>query len=115
MHTEVDVPNADRLLMPGMYAETTLTLEARDNVLTVPLEALNHEGDQTTVYVVSGASKVELRVVTAGLETSTDAEVVSGLTEGDSAIVSDRSGLKPGQEVRPQLVQMLQYHGAGQQ
>ena len=37
MHTEVDVPNPDRLLMPGMYAETTLTLEARDNVLVVPL------------------------------------------------------------------------------
>ena len=29
MHTEVDVPNPDRLLMPGMYAETTLTLEAK--------------------------------------------------------------------------------------
>ena len=115
MHTEVDVPNPDRLLMPGMYAETTLTLEAKDNVLAVPLEAVNHEGDQTTVYVVSPAGKVEDRVVTVGLQTSTDAEVVSGLAEGESVIVSDRSGLKPGQEVRPQVVQMLQFHGAGQQ
>ena len=49
-----------------------------------------------------------------GLETSTDAEVVSGLAEGESVIVSDRSGLKPGEEARPQVVQMLQYHGAGQ-
>jgi RND family efflux transporter MFP subunit len=114
MHTEVDVPNPDRLLMPGMYAETTLTLEARDNVLAVPLEALNHEGDQTTVYVASPTGKVEVRVVTVGLETSTDAEVVSGLAEGESVIVSDRSGLKPGEEARPQVVQMLQYHGAGQ-
>jgi RND family efflux transporter MFP subunit len=112
MHTEVDVPNPGRLLMPGMYAETTLTLEARDNVLAVPLEAVTREGNQTTVYVVSGAGKVEIRVVTVGLETSTDAEVVSGLTEGESAIVSDRSGLKSGEEVRPQVVQMLQYHGA---
>ena len=112
MHTEVDVPNPGRLLMPGMYAETTLTLEAKDNVLSVPLEAVNHEGDQTTVYVVSPAGKVEDRVVTMGLETSTDAEVVSGLAEGESVIVSDRSGLKPGEEVRPQAVQMLQYHGA---
>jgi RND family efflux transporter MFP subunit len=115
MHTEVDVPNPDRLLMPGMYAETTLTLEAKDNVLAVPLEAVNHEGNETTVYVVSRASKVDLRVVTVGLETSTDAEVVSGLAEGESVIVSDRSGLKPGEEVRPQVVQMLQFQGAGQQ
>jgi multidrug efflux pump subunit AcrA (membrane-fusion protein) len=98
-----------------MYAETTLTLEAKDNVLAVPLEAVNHEGNETTVYVVSRASKVDLRVVTVGLETSTDAEVVSGLAEGESVIVSDRSGLKPGEEVRPQVVQMLQFQGAGQQ
>jgi RND family efflux transporter MFP subunit len=115
MHTEVDVPNPGRLLMPGMYAETTLTLEAKDNVLAVPLEAVNHVRDQTTVYVVSPTAKVEDRVVTVGLETSTDAEVVSGLAEGEPVIVSDRSGLKPGQEVRPQVVQMLQFHGAGQQ
>jgi len=112
MHTEVDVPNPGRLLMPGMYAETTLTLEAKDNVLTVPLDAVNHQGDRTTVDVVSGAGKVEVRVATIGLETSTDAEVVSGLAEGDAVIVSDRSGLKPGEEVRPQAVQMEQYHGA---
>jgi RND family efflux transporter MFP subunit len=115
MHTEVDIPNPNRLLMPGMYAETTLTLEAKDNVLSVPLEAVNHEGEQTTVYVVSPAGKVEDRVVTVGLQTSTDAEVVSGLGEGESVIVSDRSGLNPGEEVRPQVVQMLQFHGAGQQ
>jgi RND family efflux transporter MFP subunit len=115
MHTEVDVPNPGRLLMPGMYAETTLTLEAKDNVLTVPLAALDHAGNQTTVYVASSTGKVEDRVVTMGLETSTDAEVVSGLAEGDSVIVSDRSGLKPGEAVQPQVVQMLQYHGAGQQ
>jgi RND family efflux transporter MFP subunit len=111
MHTEVDVPNPGRLLMPGMYAETTLTLEAKDNVLAVPLEALNRESDQTTVYVVSGANKVALRVVTMGLETSTDAEVVLGLAEGDAVIVSDRSGLRPGEEVLPHVAQMLQYHG----
>ncbi len=115
MHTEVDVANPGRLLMPGMYAETTLTLEAKDNVRVVPLEAVNHEGDQTTVYVVSPNGKVEDRVITLGLETSTDAEVVSGLAEGEAVIVSDRSGLKPGEVVRPQAVQMLQYHGGGGQ
>ena len=115
MHTEVDVANPNRLLMPGMYAEATLTLEGRDNVLAVPLEAVNHVGDQTSVYVVSPAGKVEVRVATLGLQISTDAEVVSGVGEGESVIVSDRSGLSPGEEVRPQAVQMLQFQGAGQQ
>ena len=36
MHTEVDVPNAQHLLMPGMYAEADLTLEQRSDVPTYP-------------------------------------------------------------------------------
>ena len=111
MHTEVDVPNPGRLLMPGMYAETTLTLEAKDNVLSAPLEAVSRQGDHTSVDVVGPDGKVEVRAVTVGLETSTDAEIVSGLAEGETVIVSDRSGLKPGEEVHPQAVQMEQYHG----
>ena len=114
MHTEVDVPNPKRILMPGMYAEATLTLDAKHDVLSVPLEALNQTGNQTTVDVVSPENKVDLRVITPGLETSTDAEVVSGLTEGELVVVSDRSGLRPGEVVRPQAIEMLQYHGAGQ-
>jgi len=114
MHTEVDVPNPEQVLIPGMYAEATLTLEARNNILSVPLEAVNHVGDQTTVYVVSPGDKVEDRVVTLGLQTPSEAEAESGLSEGESVIVSDRSGLKPGEEVRPQVVQMMQSHGTSQ-
>ncbi len=114
MHTEVDVPNPKRLLMPGMYAETTLTLEAKENVLAVPLEAVNHEGDTTTVDVVNSAGTVDVRTVTVGLETSTDAEIVSGLEEGDQVIVSDRSGLKAGQAVNAKAVKMLRPGGNGE-
>jgi RND family efflux transporter MFP subunit len=109
MHTEVDVPNMDRVLIPGVYAEATLTLEKRDNALAVPLQAVNHEEDKTTVYVVTQAGEVKDCPVTLGLETASEAEVVSGLVEGESVIVSDRSGLKPGQRVRPQVVELLQY------
>jgi RND family efflux transporter MFP subunit len=115
MHTEVDVPNPDRVLMPGLFAETTLVLESRKNVLAVPLQAVSQEGNKTTVDIVDPAGKVEERVVTLGLETSTDVEITSGLAEGESVIVSDRSGLKPGQEVRPQGVEMLQYQGKSQE
>jgi RND family efflux transporter MFP subunit len=110
MHTEVDVPNADRLLMPGMYAEATLTLERKADALTVPLQAVNHEGDQIAVYIVDPAGKISRRAVTLGLETPSEAEVLAGLKEGEQVVVSDRSGLKPGQEVQPHAVQMLQYH-----
>jgi hypothetical protein len=45
------------------------------------------------------------------LQTATDAEVLSGLSEGDQVVVSDRSGLKPGEFVRPQIVELIEYQG----
>ena len=110
MHTEVDVPNPKRVLIPGMYAEAAVSLDQRPNVLTVPLQALNHEGEKTTVYVVSPDGEVQDRPVELGLKTASYAEIVSGLREGEDVVVSDRSGLKPGQKVTAQTVQVMQFH-----
>jgi RND family efflux transporter MFP subunit len=109
MHTEVDVENPKRLLVPGSYAEADLTLEQKTGVPAIPLQAVNHEGDKTTVYVVDANGKIQDRPVTLGLETENSAEVVSGLNEGEQVVVSDRSGLKPGESVRSHAVDVAQY------
>jgi len=115
MHTEVDVQNRDRVLMPGLYADADVALEHRDDIPTIPLQAVNHEGNKTTVFVVGKNSEIEDRTITLGLQTANDAEVVSGLAEGEQVVVSDRSGLKPGDTVRPQVVQIMQYQEGSQQ
>jgi RND family efflux transporter MFP subunit len=115
MHTEVDVRNRDRVLMPGLYADADVALEHRDDIPTVPLQALNHEGNKTTVFVVRKNSELEDRPIMLGLQTANDAEVVSGLAEGEEIVVSDRSGLKPGETVHPQVVQIMQYQEGSQQ
>ncbi len=114
MHTEVDVANPQHLLVPGVYAEANLTLEQKDNVPTVPLQAVSHDGDQTTVLVVNRQDQIEERPVTVGLQTATDTEVISGLSDGEQVVISDRSGLKPGEKVHAQLVQLMQYHEGAQ-
>jgi RND family efflux transporter MFP subunit len=111
MHTEVDVPNPQHVLLPGLYAEATVTIERKANAIAVPLQAVSHEGEQTNVYVVNSGNKIEDRKVSLGLQTATDVEVVSGLNEGELVVVSDRSGLKPGADVRPQVVELIQYEG----
>ena len=115
MHTEVDVRNPDHLLVPGLYAEADLTLEHKEDIPTVPLQAVNHEGDKTTVFVVDSNDALEDRAVNLGLQTATDAEVVAGLHEGERVVVSDRSGLKPGVKVIPREVQIMQYHDTNQE
>jgi len=40
MHTEVDVPNPEHVLLPGLYAEASVALEHRDNISAIPLVGL---------------------------------------------------------------------------
>ena len=109
MHTEVDVPNQEHVLMPGLYAEAGVGLDEKENVPTVPLQAVTHEGDKTTVFVVNPDGTVQDRAVQVGLQTTSNAEIISGLNEGERVVVSDRSGLKPGQKVHPQAMAVMQY------
>lgn len=115
MHTEVDIRNKDGSLVPGIYAEAELTLEQRDGVPTVPLQALSHGSDKTSVFVVNANDEIEERTVSLGIQSASDAEVVSGLHEGEQVVVSDRGGLKVGEKVHPQPVQVVQYHESNQE
>ena len=109
MHTEVDVPNADGTLVPGLYAEATLSLERKDDAMAVPIQALNRNGDKASVYVVGTGNKIEERPVTLGIQTANDAEITSGISKDDLIVVSDRSGLKSGQVVRPKTIEITEY------
>jgi RND family efflux transporter MFP subunit len=111
MHTEVDVMNPDRVLMPGMYADTTLTIVLKKNVVAVPPETLNIDGDQRSVWVVTPGNTVEQRAVTTGVETPAKIEVTSGLQDGEMVAAGDRSRLRAGETVRPKEIQLIQYEG----
>ena len=114
MHTEVDIYNTDHSLVEGLYAEATLALDRKDNAIAIPLQAVSQDGDQSTVDVVSPTGTIETRNVSLGIQTSKDAEVLSGLRAGEMVVVSDRSSLKAGQPVHPTVVQLLQAPGQDQ-
>jgi RND family efflux transporter MFP subunit len=99
MHTEVDVPNPDWMLIPGMYAEVHLGLEKRDHVLTVPVTAV-HDG---TVFVVTPDNLVAIEKVETGLHTADRVEIRSGLKENDLVVVGTTSELREGATVTPKL------------
>ena len=109
MHTEVDVPNPRGVLIPGVYAEATLTLERNGDALVVPLQAMNQEGEKATVLIVDHSNTIQNREIGVGIQSDNDAEVLSGLQEGDQVVISDRSGLHPGETVRPKLTQAATY------
>jgi len=115
MHTEVDVPNPQRVLLPGLYADATVRLERKEGAVTVPFQAVDRNGDQTTVDVVGPSKQIETRPVVLGIQTATDAEILCGLKEGELVVISDRSSLKAGQFVQPKDVDLMPYRNPDEQ
>jgi RND family efflux transporter MFP subunit len=105
MITEIEVPNPNLELMPGMYATVVLKVEKHLQALAVPTEAV--AGEKTpTVYVVNQVNQIEEHSVKLGLETADKYEILSGLHEGDLVVIGNRSGFQAGQKVEPKLIQL---------
>jgi RND family efflux transporter MFP subunit len=106
MDTEIYVKNADRLLKPGMYATAHLTLDQAPSALAVPVQAVAFTQNKATVWTVGADNTLEERQVTTGAETPSLVEIVSGLAEGDLVVVGNRSELKQGQHVDPNVTEL---------
>jgi RND family efflux transporter MFP subunit len=106
METEVDVPNPDLKLIPGMYVSVRLKVDRRPNALAVPVEAISG-GKSPTVYLINQKGEIEEHPVTLGIETSTKVEVMAGLRENDLVMIGSHTQVKPGQKVEPKFVEPL--------
>lgn len=104
MDTQVDVENRDGKLMPGMYAETQMSLKPRKGVLTIPLQAVTRNGDDATVFAVTPENLIEERHVKLGADDGSNVEVVSGLSEKDRVVVGNRSQFHAGEKIQPKDV-----------
>lgn len=105
MLTEVDIPNKDLHLDPGMYANTTFPLKRDRNALVVPIDGIV-EGDQPYVLLVDRKNRVVKQPVVLGIQGSNFYEVVSGVKIGDRVIIGDQSDYQPGEKVSASPVDM---------
>ncbi|HUA00814.1 MAG TPA: efflux RND transporter periplasmic adaptor subunit [Candidatus Aquilonibacter sp.] len=102
MHTEVDVPNPSYVIVPGMYATVEIPLQTVQNALTVPVQAVQSGAEgRGTVLVVGPGNRIERRDVTIGIESSSDAEILSGLSEGERVVFGEQAQFSPGELVVP--------------
>jgi RND family efflux transporter MFP subunit len=106
MHTEIDVPNPRYALVAGMYATVEIPLHAVQNVLVLPVQAVQASGEgHGSVLVVDAQNKIEKRDITLGLQSATNAEITEGLTEGERVVYGEQSQYTAGEVVQPQVVQ----------
>jgi RND family efflux transporter MFP subunit len=97
---EIDLPNPDHQLQPGMFVTTTLILKERPQVLALPPSALVTSANGKFVFIVEEGRAKRVPVKT-GLDDGVWIEMTDGLQEGMDVVVVGKSGLTDGQAVQP--------------
>ncbi|HSS01973.1 MAG TPA: efflux RND transporter periplasmic adaptor subunit [Kofleriaceae bacterium] len=86
MTTEVQVPNPDGALMPGMYVQAQLTFPVPHRVVEIPATALYNDAQGLRVAVVDAQQKLHFVPITIERDTGATLHVATGLT-GDERVV----------------------------
>lgn len=97
------MPNPDLTLSPGMYGEGEIQLEQRNNVFTVPTQAIVQGSGQPYVLVADDHNHVQRRDVILGIQDQDRPEIASGLSDGEQVIIAGQSNLQTGELLRPML------------
>jgi membrane fusion protein (multidrug efflux system) len=99
MGLEVDIPNPDDLLKPGMYARVDLLLEVRKDALMLPLEALTGAEGRPSVLIVR-EGKVAAAPVELGPTDGPAVQVTKGLGPDSEVILQGKDLVREGMTVR---------------
>jgi RND family efflux transporter MFP subunit len=104
-------PNADRALVPGMFARVRVPVERVENALLIPEAAILAEQTRKFVYVLNAEQVVEPRPVQVGRLHGRQRAILAGLKPEDRVVVSGLLMLRPGIKVR--LAEATPPPGAG--
>ena len=79
---EVEIPNGDYKLKPGMYARINLTVDEHKNVLVVPKNAVVDYSNDRGVWVPNDNDRATFVPLKLGIENPEQFEVLEGMKEG---------------------------------
>jgi membrane fusion protein (multidrug efflux system) len=116
---QATLPNKNRTLLPGMFANLAIDVGARQRFLTLPQTAITYNPYGSTVFVIkpaeapkestqdakgpppppAGTPVAQQVFVTTGLTRGDQIAILSGLKEGDQVVTSGQIKLKNGMPV----------------
>jgi membrane fusion protein, multidrug efflux system len=99
MLAEIELPNPDGNLRPGMYANTRITVERKPEALVLPTDAVLFEKGRTSVFIVAD-NKAKRITVKTGFNDNGWVEIVDGVKLGDTVIVIGKQVIADGQPVK---------------
>ena len=92
--------NKDNALFPQQFVNISVLVDTLTNQLVVPNVAVQNGQQGTFVYVVDEDSTVHLKTVQVGITTSTSADILSGISDGDRVVIDGTDRLTEGAVVR---------------
>jgi RND family efflux transporter MFP subunit len=98
LRAEIDLPNPDGILRPGMYAKVDILLDQSKDVLTLPMTAIVREGGAVYCCVVK-SGKIDRTPVELGLRSGGDVEIRSGLNADQVVVLARADSLQQGQSI----------------
>jgi RND family efflux transporter MFP subunit len=99
------IPNPEKTLLPGQYAEVRLLLGSKSIALLVPEQAIQEYQGGSYVYIVGKDNKVESRDVVPGERYRGMTEIEKGLALGEQVIIEGLQKVKPGTLVQTKLAE----------
>jgi len=97
--TEIDVPNPDNALSPGLYCTVELKIPRKTPSLILPSEAIIFNAKGLSVAVVENGT-AHLHNVNVVRDFGTTVEVNTGVKDGDQVILAPPVNLADGQKVQ---------------
>ena len=82
------IPNLHNQLRAGMQAVVELPVANTSSAITLPMDAVIHDGNSTHIWVATGVGKYEPRMVETGAENFNRVEINKGVEAGDVVVVS---------------------------
>ena len=95
-----EMPNPDRVLLPGQFTKVRLLLDVRENATVIPQKALIIEKGGAYAFVMRRDSTVERRFIELGPESGNNVVVERGLESGEMVVSEGYHKLTPGIKVR---------------
>jgi RND family efflux transporter MFP subunit len=91
---EVEIPNTDNRLKPGMYARINLTVEERKDTLVAPKNAVIDFENKRGVWMPNEENRAKFVAVQLGIDGGENVEILSGLKEGDKFVTTGAGAVR---------------------
>jgi len=92
--------NRDDVLFPNQFVNVRLNAHTIRNAVSIPSDAVQHGAKGTYVYIVNPKKKAEIRMLTLGLSSNGQIQVLTGLNGTEQVVLEGIDRLAEGKEVQ---------------